>query len=118
MKTKITKSGDTIIVTMQGRLDYETQEPLKNDLERLIDETKTDSVPMKIIFNLEQLEFVGSSGISAFVQTLKDFNKASAHRPRYCHVRSEFQKIIKAFDDESDFDIHENEDSARKSFSN
>jgi len=116
MKTEIRKTGDTIIVTLNGRLDFETYVPLREDLVKLADQSSGDLVPKKIIFNLEQLEFVGSSGISSFIQTLKEFNASVPHRPRYCNVKSEFRKIIKAFDDEQIFDFYESEDRARKSF--
>ena len=116
MKTHIKKKGDTVVVSMDGRLDFETHVPLREDLSKLLRNTKTDSVPTKIIVNLENLEFVGSSGISSFVQTLKDFTTESPTRPRYCNVRSEFKRIIKAFDEEELFEFFENEDRARKSF--
>lgn len=118
MKTHMKKDGDTIVVTMQGRLDFEANDPLKEDLRKISRQTgvKTDSAPTKIIFNLEQLEFVGSSGISSFVQTLKDFNAHSPVKPRYCNVRSEFRRIIEAFDEEALFQFYENEDRAKKSY--
>lgn len=115
MNTKIIKKGDTIIVSMNGRLDFETQEPLKNDLRRIMDQTqKTDSVPKKVIFDLQNLEFVGSSGISSFVQTLKDFNHHSPSRPKYCNVKSEFKKVMKAFDENDTFEFWENDDRGKK----
>ena len=107
MKTSIKKNKETIVVDMQGRLDYETNLPLRDNLFRLIQETKTDTVPKKIILNLEKLEFVGSSGISAFVQMLKDFNASAPTKPLYCNVKSEFQKIIRAFDEEKQFEFSE-----------
>lgn len=116
MKTHIKKTGDTIVVVMDGRLDFETYVPLREDLSKIIDHSQKDSVPKKIIFNLDKLEFVGSSGISSFVQTLKEFNASSPTKPRYCHVKSEFKRIIKAFDDEDQFEFYENEDRAKKSF--
>jgi anti-anti-sigma factor len=117
MRTQIKKVGDTIIVSMDGKLDFETHIPLREELSRLIPQISTDAAPpKKIIFNLERLEFVGSSGISSFVQTLKDFNNTSPNRPRYCNVRSEFRRVIKAFDDTDLFDFYENEERARKSF--
>jgi anti-anti-sigma factor len=118
MKTLIKKKGDTVVVSMDGRLDFETYLPLKERLSQLVevDVSKTDSVPRKIIFNLEKLEFVGSSGISSFVQILKEFNSHSPMKPRYCNVRSEFQKVIRAFDEDQIFEFFENEDRARKSF--
>ena len=116
MKTDIKRSGDSIVVTMEGKLNYEMQDPFKEDLADLITDAKTDSVPKKIIFNFEKLEFVGSSGISSFVQTLKDFSARAPMRPRYCHVKSEFKRIIKAFDEADIFEFFDNEDRARKSF--
>ncbi len=116
MKTQVKMIGDTMVVTMDGRLDFETQEPLKQDLSRIMQKTKTDSAATKIIFNLEKLEFVGSSGISNFIQTLKDFGTRAPVKPRYCNVKSEFKKVMKAFDEEADFEFYDNEDRARKSF--
>lgn len=116
MKTNVKKDGDTIIVSMNGKLDFEAHGPLRDDLSKIIKDAKTDSTPKKIIFNLEKLEFVGSSGISSFVQTLKEFNSVAPSKPRYCHVRSEFQRVIKAFDNDDCFEFYDNEDRAKKSF--
>ena len=116
MKTNIKKIGDTMIVSMDGKLDFETQEPLRKDLSRLVNHAITDTVPKKIIFNFENLEFVGSSGISSFVQALKDFNTRAPMKPRYCNVKSEFRRVMKALDESDLFEFFDNEDRARKSF--
>lgn len=120
MKTKIRKDGDTLIINFGGRLSYETQEPLREDLVKIskaiAQAAKMDTASKKIIFDLGGLEFVGSSGIASFVQALRNFNKDAPSRPRYCNVRSEFQKIIRAFDEEASFEIYETEDAAKKSF--
>lgn len=118
MKTNVKRNGDTVIVSMDGKLEFENQDPLKENLKTLINRVKTDSVAAKIIFNLEKLEFVGSSGISSFVQTLNEINKESTIRPRYCGVKSEFKRIMKAFDESDCFEFHENEDRAKRSFEN
>jgi anti-anti-sigma factor len=116
MKTQIKKNGDVVIVEMNGRLDFETDAPLREELSKLIQPARTDSTPKKIIFNLEKLEFVGSSGISSFVQTMKEFNASVTSKPRYCNVKSEFKRVIKAFDEEQQFEFHDNEERAKKSF--
>lgn len=105
MKTQMKKIGDTIFVSLNGRLDFETHIPFREDLSRIIKHANTDSTPSKIIFNFEKLEFVGSSGISSFVQTLKEFNAISPSRPQYHNVRSEFKRVIKAFDEDALFDF-------------
>jgi anti-anti-sigma factor len=116
MKTQIKKNGDTIVVSMDGRLDFEASGPLREELSRLVRNAKTDSTPKKIIFNMENLEFVGSSGISSFVQTLKDFNASVGEKPRYANVKSEFRRVMKAFDEADGFEFHDNVERARKSF--
>jgi anti-anti-sigma factor len=116
MKTRISKVGDTTVVEVGGRLDFETAEPLREHLTRLARRTGTDSTPQKIIFNLEHLEFVGSSGISSFVQTLKEFSERSAVKPRYCNVKSEFRRVMKAYDEKEFFEFYDNEERARRSF--
>jgi anti-anti-sigma factor len=116
MKTQVKKEGDTIVVSMNGKLDFETHLPLREDLNRIISQAKTDSVAKKIIFDLEKLEFVGSSGISAFIQVLREFNESVPVKPRYCNVRSEFRRVIKAFDNDELFDFYDNAERARQSF--
>lgn len=115
MKTQIKKQGDTIIVSMDGTLDFETHVPLREDLGKIIRATKTDQTA-KVIFNLEKLEFVGSSGISSFVQTLKDFNNVAPTKPAYCNVKSEFKRVIKAFDETDQFTFFDSEERAKKSW--
>lgn len=115
MKTQIKKTGDTIVVHMDGTLDFETHLPLRENLNKLVRQAKTDQAA-KIIFNLENLEFVGSSGISSFVQTLKEFNASVPTRPAYCNVKNEFKRVIKAFDEADDFTFFDNEERAKKSF--
>jgi anti-anti-sigma factor len=116
MKTEIRKIGDTVIVSMDGKLDFETSGPLREDLGKLVRQTSTDTAPRKIIVNCENLEFVGSSGISSFVQALREFNAMAPIRPRYCNVKSEFRRVIKAFDEGDLFEFYENEERAKKSF--
>jgi anti-anti-sigma factor len=118
MKTQIKKVGDTIVVTMNGKLDFDTYVPLRESLGRIVRNAKTDSTPKKIIINMENLEFVGSSGISSFIQTLKEFNINIPTKPRYCNVGNEFKRVIRAFDEAELFEFYENEERARRSFDN
>ena len=116
MKTQIKKLGDTTVIAVDGKIDYEVQEPFKKNLLQFAQETAKDSTAKKIVFDLEGLEFVGSSGISNFIQTLKDFSTKLPERPRYCNVRSEFKKVMKALDEGQQFEFYDNLDRAKKSF--
>ncbi len=105
MKTQFQRSGDTLVVSIKGKIDFASQETLKEDLYKLLKPPKTDEVPKNIIFDMGKLEFVGSSGITSFIQTLKDFNTKAPNKPCYQNVKSEFQKIIRAYDEENAFEI-------------
>ncbi len=118
MQAKIEKKGNTIIVHVNGKIDHESQLVLKENLIELSKKARTDTVPNKFIFDLENLEFVGSSGITSFMQSLKEFNSSAQIKPKYCNVKSEFRKIIQAFDNEELFEIFESTDSAYKSMDN
>lgn len=116
MKTRIKKTGDTIVIRMEGKLGHEEQEPFRTNLSKLAFHSQKDEAPLKFIFDLENLEFVGSTGISSFIQILKEFNGDIPTKPRYCNVSSEFQKIIKAFDQNNLFEFYDDQEIAKKSF--
>lgn len=114
MKTHIRKDGDSVVVSLEGQLDYETTDSFRESLLRL--ERQNGSA--RVIFDLGQLQFVGSSGISAFIQALRDFNGRATTKPRYTNVKSEFKKVINAFDEGQSFEFWENTERALKSFDN
>lgn len=114
MKSQIKKVGEAIVVQVDGKLDYETQDAFKERLRELAQErkAKTDSVPTQVIFNMEKLEFVGSSGITQYIQTLKDFAQKTDQKAKILNASSEFKKVMKAFDEEALFEF---DDSATNS---
>ena len=102
MKTSIRKSGNSVIISLGGILNYETTDSLKDNLAKLSSE-HTNS---QVIFDLGELQFVGSSGISSFVQTLRDFNLRLNSKPVYTNVKSEFMRIMSAFDETGSFEFN------------
>lgn len=111
MKSQIKKVGDTIVVSVGGKLDYETQEPFKENLQKIAQQTKTDSTPTKVIFDMEALEFVGSSGITQFIQTLKDFGTRTDQKARITNASNEFKKVMKAYDENQTFEFDDQDGS-------
>ena len=105
MKTKIKKTDDAIVVSIDGKLDFGSHLPLREDLMKIVRQAKTDSVPKKIIFDFDKLDFVGSSGISSFVQTLREFNATIASPTSYHNVKNEFKQVMRALDDDALFDF-------------
>ena len=84
------QDGNVITFELEGHLDFETtiqfEETCRNLIERNGD--------VKVIFNMERLKFVGSSGINQFIKVLKEFNGMD-RKPRLVRLSSEFQKIFR-----------------------
>jgi len=98
MKTNIKKTSTSTIISVNGRLSFETQDDIRNEILNTVDQLKTDSIPKNLIFNLENLQFVGSSGISKFAETLKEANIRYNQMAKIANVGSEFEKIFRAYD--------------------
>ena len=90
MQAKIRKDGDITVVELRGRLDFETAEPFRETCHDILSNSK-------VVFNLAELSFVGSSGIGAFVNTLREFTKASPVRKVF---KATDEMVFQIFDDE------------------
>jgi anti-sigma B factor antagonist len=86
--------------------------PLTQQLEELYKQ----NAGARVVINLRGLNFVGSSGISSFVKSLRMFNRMSI-KPSYCGMKSEFLRMFRLFEDQGAFDIFENENDAMASYS-
>jgi anti-anti-sigma factor len=114
MKARINSNPESIIISLDGKIDYETQDEVCEIINNAIARNKKDQVAKNIIVNFKGLEFVGSCGITQFVQNLKAIHEDTSTAPKYCGVRSEFQKIIKAFDEENEFDFYDDATLSRR----
>lgn len=109
MNTRVKKNGQTITIQINGSIDHDAQIPFRNGLNTLYDRSHRDSTPKRFIFDLSGLQFVGSTGLSAFVQTLKDFSQRTENNMAFCSAGSEFRKFIAAYDENQIFQFYENE---------
>ena len=109
MKTQIKVQDDCHHVELSGYIDFEAMRPLALSIEQIY---RQDS-EARVVINLRGLHFVGSSGISSFVKTLKTFNRARV-KPSYFGLKSEFQRMFRLFEDKDVFDICDNEEVARQ----
>jgi anti-sigma B factor antagonist len=91
-----TDATGNITVHMEGSLDYETSSPFRKELADLIE----DNPHVGITLDMNQLDFVGSSGIGVFVETVKSLN-AKKDQIRLMNVKSEFLKVFKLYDMEA-----------------
>jgi len=99
------QEGNTVIFNLEGHLDFETINQFEQSCQRVL---VRDS-QHRIVVNMESLRFVGSSGISQFVQVLKTINRKEC-KPKLVSVSSEFEKILRALESSRNpFDIFESE---------
>lgn len=96
MKANILRDAmGNITVQMSGDLDYEHSNPLRDQLKVLADENPQ----AKITVDLGGIDFVGSSGICHFVETVQIINqkKQEHNRMSLSNVSDEFKKIFKLY---------------------
>ena len=109
MEAKYAMRGQVVVIELNGKLDFETSEPFRRTcLEKLVSE--------KVIFDLRNLNFVGSLGLKDFVTTLEDMKKGDASPTvKFCGVSSEFRKLFEASGIQG-CDMFENQEKALQSF--
>ncbi|HLE11141.1 MAG: hypothetical protein A2504_16675 [Bdellovibrionales bacterium RIFOXYD12_FULL_39_22] len=83
--------GD-ITVKMEGGLNFENTVPLRAELESL----KSQNPNSTITLDMNNIDFVGSSGIGVFVETIKAMN-SKRQQIKLQNVKSEFLKVFKLF---------------------
>lgn len=108
MRAEITKNGPVTIVQLEGQISFETINHFKDHcLSKLKGE--------KVIFNLQNLNFVGSTGITSFFEIIKDFVEHNILDPKFCCVKVEFQRLFEAWF-AGHVELYEQQDIALKAF--
>lgn len=82
-----------ITIQMEGILDYEISSPFRKELTSFLVSYPTSTLTL----DFQCVEFVGSSGINIFVETVNQLNKSYNQRLKLINVRSEFVKIFKLY---------------------
>lgn len=116
MKAQIrTDSQGNITIHMNGGLDYENSLPLRQELQVLTLQNPASTITL----DMHSLDFVGSSGIGLFVETLQILNKNKS-QIKLSNVKTEFIKVFKLYNFdafkliEADFDSDETENLNQK----
>jgi anti-sigma B factor antagonist len=116
MKANVLRDAlGNITVQMSGDLDYENSMPLRRELHEL----SIDNPHSKITVDLGGVDFVGSSGICHFVETITILNKKKIENTKISlsNVSGDFKKVFKLYTieeaeiiwDEFDMDSDETE---------
>ena len=100
-----------IVIHLKGRLSYEWADIFRANCIKHLTQLQYE----KIVFNLSQLSFVGSSGISEFLDTITELSANKSSEIKFCGVTNEFQRIFQ-ISPLKDIEIYENDKKACLSF--
>jgi len=100
MKIAVHQEGECVVIKIDGYLDFASTDPLTQSLDSIYRRNTT----FPIAIDLNNLEFVGSSGVSTFVKSLRKYNSLKI-KPTYFGVKSEFVKLFRAFEEDTPFDV-------------
>ena len=107
MKAIMRKSNNNaLVIDLKGEVDFASSEAFYQTCMKELSKKN-------IVFNLKSLSFVGSDGLSSFMNTLKDLRKKSSIQ--FCCVASEFKRVF-ADSEIQDIAIYEDEQSATEAF--
>lgn len=104
------KTGNIIIVYPEGRLDVTRSTELEEEITKLIDEEGARN----IIMNLENVEYMSSSGFRACIAILRKLKSLNGNF-KISNVRPSVKRIFDVIELTSLFDIYETEEEAIKS---
>ena len=108
MEAKLAQVGEVVVVTINGRLDIDMAPPFKEAcLKNLLDK--------KVVFNLQPMSFVGSTGIQSFFQVLKELHAKNKFGVRIAGMTADFLRLWKVHTDAT-FVIYETSQTAVLSF--
>lgn len=108
MEAKLDQCGEVVVVTINGRLDIDKTKPFQEAcFKTLLDK--------KVVFNLEPLNFVGSTGIQNFFQVLKEIHSKNKYGLRIAGMTVDFQRLWTINQDPA-MAVYENTTIAVKSF--
>lgn len=81
-----------VIIQMKGALNYENGPLIRRELIEIF--TKNPTIEVTVDF--QSVDFIGSSGINIFVDTIK-YLRAQNWNIKLCNVREEFHKVFKLY---------------------
>ncbi len=110
LRASLLNQGEITVIALEGKLDFESQDILRENILSLTRQGK------KVVVDMEGLSFVGSSGITHFIRSLYELQERGLAVPHLCNVKSEFRKIISAYDINREFAIHDNREAAVDGF--
>lgn len=108
MEARLRYQGDIAVISIEGALNIERTQSFRSVCVR-------EFLAKKVIFNMANAAFVGSTGLQAFLSTLRALEEGGAHGVKLVGVQPEFRRVIGNLEG-ARIEFFENEESALTSF--
>lgn len=109
MEAKMRQLGEFTIVHLSGKLNLEKNQPFRDVCLKTLSDKR-------VVFCLDGLQFVGSSGIQSFFRTLSEIHGGNRFGIKISGLTADFVRIFQ-YTAVSGLEVHENLDNAMRSFS-
>lgn len=90
MKIDVNANSESVVMSFTGFLDFESVGQFSEVMNKL-------SLSKKLVFDFKDLEFVGSSGITSFIDTIDKIYQKHEGQIKLAGVGSDFRKIIEGY---------------------
>lgn len=108
MEAKVNHHNGVYTVALKGKMDFESADALKAQCNRHF-------LQQNVIFDLNELNFVGSSGITPFLEMLGTLLRQNGTSLKVCSAGTEFIRVFEA-GGLNGLEVYENEKQARMAF--
>ena len=108
MEAKFYQEGEVTIVALSGRLCIEKAPAFRSACMQGLK-------GKKVVFCMKDLNFVGSTGIQTFFQTIREFNQSKHFSAKISDLKPDFFRLL-SFGGTADIEICENMAGAVTSF--
>ena len=89
MEARLEERGDVIFVHLSGHITFEAADLFRKRCFEYLEGNK-------VVFNLESLDFIGSSGIEPFVNAISKLSLQQASRVKLCSLSTEFKRVFES----------------------
>ncbi|WP_413291423.1 STAS domain-containing protein [Bdellovibrio sp. HCB337] len=108
MEAKFYQEGEVTVVALSGRLCIEKTPAFRTACLQSLK-------GKKVVFCMKDLNFVGSTGIQSFFQTIREFNQSKHFTAKISDLKPDFYRLL-SFGGAADLEICENMAGALTSF--
>jgi anti-anti-sigma factor len=111
MNLNIKRVDNVVVVYLAGRLDVHLSAEIEKEINKIIQ----NEPDMHLLMNLQNVEYMSSSGLRIFVSTMRIL-KEQKRMLKLCNMNNAVKKIFEVVELMDMFDIYDSEDEALKSF--